>query len=209
MAAEIKELKNELNRITDLLKLAVKNMYGKSSEKICIDCYDQLSFLGDDEAEKSELPKPPKTVVNSHVRAEKRSYAEMYGDLPADVIEYDVDDKACEKCGSEMVQIGYDSLTAHIHICRRNIYFRRLKNQHFSLPPIVISANSTSLPSASSSNRSSQYLRLLRFIPLSALHTRWLFPLPLNFCTISAHFSALLILFPPISMLFLFILSCG
>jgi len=50
-----------------------------------------------------------KTTVNSHVRAEKRSYDEMYGNLPADVIEYDVDDKSCEKCGSEMVQIGFDS----------------------------------------------------------------------------------------------------
>lgn len=52
MAAEIKEFKIELTRITDLLKLAVKNMYGKSTEKICIDCYDQLSFLSDDEAKK-------------------------------------------------------------------------------------------------------------------------------------------------------------
>ena len=32
MAAEIKELKIELNRITDLLKLAVKNMYGTKAE---------------------------------------------------------------------------------------------------------------------------------------------------------------------------------
>ena len=109
MAAEIKELKIELNRITDLLKLAVKNMYGKSTEKICVDYYDQLSFFCDDEAKKNELPEPEKTVVNSHVRAEKRSYNEMYGNLPADVIEYDIDDKTCEKCGSEMVQIGYDS----------------------------------------------------------------------------------------------------
>jgi hypothetical protein len=62
MAAEIKELKLELTRITDLLKLAVKNMYGKSTEKICVDNYDQLSFLGDDEAEKNELPEPEKTT---------------------------------------------------------------------------------------------------------------------------------------------------
>lgn len=109
MAAEIKELKIELNRITDLLKIAVKNMYGKSTEKICIDNYDQLSFLSDDEAEEVQLPEPEKTAVNSHVRREKRSYDEMYGNLPADVIEYDVDDKVCEKCGSEMVQIGFDS----------------------------------------------------------------------------------------------------
>lgn len=33
----------------------------------------------------------------------------MYGNLPADVIKYDVDDKNCGKCGSEMVQIGCDS----------------------------------------------------------------------------------------------------
>lgn len=112
MAAEIKDLKIELNRITDLLKLAIKNMYGKSTEKICIDNYDQLSFFCDDKAEEVQLPEPEKNIVISHVRATKRSYDEMYGNLPADVIEYDVDDKNCEKCGSEMVQIGFDSYFA-------------------------------------------------------------------------------------------------
>ena len=60
MAAEIKELKNELNRITDLLKLAVKNMYGKSTEKICVDHCDQLSFFSDDEIKEIQLPEPEK-----------------------------------------------------------------------------------------------------------------------------------------------------
>ena len=59
MAAEIKELKNELNRITDLLKLAVKNMYGKSTEKIC-ENYGQLSFFGDDEIKEIQLSEPKK-----------------------------------------------------------------------------------------------------------------------------------------------------
>ena len=98
MAAEIKELKNELNRITNLLRIAVKNMYGKSTEKICIDYCDQLSFFGDDEIKEIQLPEPEKTTVNSHTRAGKRSHDEMYGNLPADVIEYDIDEKDCEKC---------------------------------------------------------------------------------------------------------------
>ena len=109
MASEIKELKNELNRITDLLRIAAKNMYGKSTEKICIDYCDQLSFFGDDEIKEIQLPEPEKTAVNSHTRAGKRSHEEMYGNLPVDVIEYDIDEKDCEKCGTEMVQIGYDS----------------------------------------------------------------------------------------------------
>ena len=109
MAAEIKELKNERNRITNLLRIAVKNMYGKSTEKICIDYCDQLSFFGDDEIKEIQLPEPEKTTVNSHTRAGKRSHDEMYGNLPADVIKYDIDEKDCEKCGSELTQIGYDS----------------------------------------------------------------------------------------------------
>lgn len=49
-AEEIKELKTELNRITEFLKLAGKKIYGSSTERISED-YGQLSFFTDSETE--------------------------------------------------------------------------------------------------------------------------------------------------------------
>ena len=106
---KIKELTNELNRVTELLKLAGKKMYGSSTEKICDD-YDQFSFFDDEyECEITE-PAVPDTV-KTYQRTPKRSFEEIYSSAPSDVIVYDVpeDERLCEKCNTEMVSMGYDS----------------------------------------------------------------------------------------------------
>lgn len=104
-AAEIKELKNELNRVNELLRLAVKKAYAPSSERI-EDC-GQLTLF----EEKEEKPIPIKREVKAYLRAPKRSYEEIYKNLPVEIKEYDISDaeKICERCRSEMVCIGYDS----------------------------------------------------------------------------------------------------
>ncbi len=105
--AEIKELKNELDRVKDLLKLALKGKYGASSEKV--EDREQLTLFEDEENKVTSAP--VKREVKSYTRAPKRSYEEIYKDLPVEIKEYDIPDaeKICEKCGTEMVCIGYDS----------------------------------------------------------------------------------------------------
>lgn len=104
-SVEINELKNEVSRLSELIKLATNKIYGASTEKICED-YDQLSLFGADFEEEILQEKVP---VAPHKRAPKRTMAEMYSKLPATEIVYELEDKACPKCGTEMVRIGYDS----------------------------------------------------------------------------------------------------
>lgn len=106
-AKRAKELEIELNRITELLKLAVKKTYAPSSEKG--ETSGQLSFLEEDE--NKEKPAPKKCEVKSYSRAPKRSYKDIYKNLPIEIKEYDISEteKICEACGTEMVCIGYDS----------------------------------------------------------------------------------------------------
>lgn len=69
--AEINELKNELNRVNELLRLAVKKTYASSSERI--ENCGQLTFFEENE----ENPAPIKREVKSYLRASKRSYKEI------------------------------------------------------------------------------------------------------------------------------------
>lgn len=103
--AEINELKNELDRVNEMLRLAARNTYAPSSERI--ESSEQLTLFEENE----EKPAPAKREVKSYMRSPKRSCEEIYKDLPIEIKEYDISDaeKICERCRSEMVCIGYDS----------------------------------------------------------------------------------------------------
>lgn len=107
-AEEIKELKTELNRITEFLKLAGKKIYGSSTEKLCED-YGQLSFFEEETEEVSV--EYPKTKVTSHERRKHRTFDEKLKNAPKTVIVHELteEEKICPKCGSQMTVIGYDS----------------------------------------------------------------------------------------------------
>lgn len=102
---ENKELKSEINRLNELLKLAVKKTYAPSNERF--DSNEQLTLFGEIE-EEAVLPK---RKVKEHFRSQKRSYEEIYKNIPTEIREYDITDeeKICGRCQSEMVCIGYDS----------------------------------------------------------------------------------------------------
>ena len=107
LSVENKELKAELSRKTELLKLAASKTYGRSSERILLDD-SQLSFFTDEET--AAIKEEPVTVVEKHIRRRKRTYKEIYGDLPETEVIYDLreDEKICERCGSEMTLLKYN-----------------------------------------------------------------------------------------------------
>ena len=72
---------------------------------------------------------------------------------------------------------------SHINICRGNVNLFRVDSQHLFSPPNTNSEKYTSFPSASSSARSIQYLRVLRFMPFSRQNFRPLSLLSVNFLT--------------------------
>ena len=105
--AENKELKAELARKTELLKLAASKTYGRSSERIVLDD-SQITFFTDEET--AAIKEEPTTVVDKHIRRKKRTYKEIYGNLPETEVVYDLreDEKKCERCGSEMTLLKYN-----------------------------------------------------------------------------------------------------
>lgn len=104
---EIKELKAELERVKELLKLALKEKYAPKSEKADID-NGQLSFY---EYEETPTETVPVQIVKAYTRKEKRTYEEIYKNLPVSEIVYDLseEEKYCNSCGKEMTFMGYDS----------------------------------------------------------------------------------------------------
>ena len=72
---------------------------------------------------------------------------------------------------------------SNINICRGNVNLFGVDSQHLFSPPNTNSEKYTSFPLASSSARSIQYLRVLRFMPFSRQNFRPLSLLSVNFLT--------------------------
>ena len=68
----------------------------------------QITFFTDEEI--TAIKEEPTTVVETHVRRRKRTYKEIYGNLPETEVVYDLreDEKKCERCGSEMTLLKYN-----------------------------------------------------------------------------------------------------
>lgn len=118
---EIKELKEELNRLTEFLKLAGKKIYGSSTERMSED-YGQLCLFEEDEEEQTECI--AETNVNSHTRKKRCTLEEKLKNIPKTIIVHKLteEEKLCPRCGEEMTVIGYDSfiqveyIPAHIEV---------------------------------------------------------------------------------------------
>ena len=81
-----KEYKVELDRITELYKLAVDRLFGKKTEKIEFVPDGQLSFFA--EIRNDITTDTPKQLVAAHTRAKKRTFKQIYGNLPTKIEYY-------------------------------------------------------------------------------------------------------------------------
>lgn len=109
----INELTNENNRLLALLKLSKKKLFGASGEQIA-NGYEQLSLFNEAEKERTPLepePEPEEVIIPKHTRKKKRSYDEIYKDLPIEEVIYDIpeEDKLCNKCGAELTFLKYET----------------------------------------------------------------------------------------------------
>jgi len=109
----IKELKNENKYLYELLKLSKKKMFGTSGEQVA-QSYGQISLFNEAEEEKAVLEPEPQieeVIIPKHTRKKKRSYDEIYKDLPVEEVIYDIpeEDKTCKKCGEELAFLKYET----------------------------------------------------------------------------------------------------
>ena len=110
---QVKTLKSENNNLMELLKLSKKKMFGASAEKVA-QAYGQISFFNEAEQERTLLTPEPKIeeiVIPKHTRKKKRSYEEIYKDLPVEEVIYDIpeEDKTCNKCGEQLSFLKYET----------------------------------------------------------------------------------------------------
>jgi len=111
--SQIKTLKAENNNLMELLKLSKKKMFGSSAEKVA-QAYGQISFFNEAEQERTLLTPEPEIeemVIPKHTRKKKRSYNEIYKDLPVEEVIYDIpeEQKKCNKCGEQLSFLKYET----------------------------------------------------------------------------------------------------
>ena len=66
---------------------------------------EQLSLFNEAETE-ARREEAEDVAVPAHKRRKKRSRAEILKDLPIEEVIHEVEDKTCNKCGSEMKTVG-------------------------------------------------------------------------------------------------------
>lgn len=114
-----KEQKAEIDRLGALYKLALERIFGKKSEKIIIEAVGQLSFFDgivcENEIVIEQLEK--EQPVAAHTRRKKRTFEEIYRDLPSEVVPYALTDeeKVCTRCGGDMYMLPPDTRYEIIH----------------------------------------------------------------------------------------------
>lgn len=115
LSDENKELRVELDRVNELLKLAKDALFGKKSEKLVIVPDGQISMFP--ESENEIVIEPPKKRVKEHYRAPKRTFEQIYGNLPTEEKYYELseEEKICTRCGSKMHEFGYETHTEIDH----------------------------------------------------------------------------------------------
>lgn len=100
-------LKEEMALMQSQLDWFKRQMFGRKAEQssVIFEGVEQLPLFSDDK------PIPEKTVeetvtVPEHKRRKKRTFEEAMKDLPVEQVVHELEDRTCDKCGSEMIEIG-------------------------------------------------------------------------------------------------------
>ena len=109
LQAEITTLKEEMALMQSQLDWFKKQMFGRKSEQssVIIEGGEQLSLMPDEKAASVKTSEETITVPE-HKRKKKRTFEEAMTDLPVEKVIHELEDKTCDKCGAEMVEIGVD-----------------------------------------------------------------------------------------------------
>ena len=120
-------LKDELSVLKERLAWFEKQVYGQKSEKseVVLETAEQLPLF--DEAEQTadvNLKNPEYIDVKASKRV-KRTRDEIYADLEVEEVVHEVEDKTCDKCGSEMVAIGKEKIRDELVYVPARMFLRR------------------------------------------------------------------------------------
>ena len=107
LQTEITTPKEEMALMQSQLDWFKKQMFGRKSEQssIILEGGEQLTLMPDEKAI-SEKDHEETITVPEHKRKKKRTFEESMADLPVEKVIHDLEDKTCDKCGAEMIEIG-------------------------------------------------------------------------------------------------------
>ena len=108
LTAEIDDLRAENEWLRHQVDFLKKSVFGSKSEKKVFhntEDAEQLTLFNEAETE-ARREEPEEITVPEHKRKKKRSRAEILKDLPVEEVVHEVEDKTCDKCGSEMKTVG-------------------------------------------------------------------------------------------------------
>lgn len=120
-------LKDENAELQERLAYLEKVVYGQKSEKseVVLHAGEQISMFDEAEQESDVNSKPLQmTEVKSHKRT-KRTRDEIMADLPVEEVFHTVEDKTCDKCGSEMTVIGREKIRDELVYVPARLFLRR------------------------------------------------------------------------------------
>ena len=127
LAAEINALRAENERLQQQVEMLRKAAFGQRSEKKVLhntENPDQLSLFNEAETE-ARREEAEDVAVPAHRRKKKRSRAEILKDLHVEEVIHEVEDKTCDKCGSEMKTVGKEFVHDELVYVPAKLFIRK------------------------------------------------------------------------------------
>ena len=133
LAQENAALRNEVNILKEQLALLQeqfdwlkKQVFGRKTEQtsVIMDGGTQLSLFPDEKEQAVSVPEKM-IVVPEHKRKAKHTHDEWMSNLPIKEERHEEEHPVCEKCGSEMVEIGEEKAYDELVFVPGEFYVRR------------------------------------------------------------------------------------
>ena len=109
---EISVLKEEMAVMQSQLDWFKKQMFGRKTEQtsVILEGGEQLSMFPKNENEKRHVTVNNEETITipEHKRKKKRTFEEAMCELPVEEVVHELEEKICDKCGAEMVEIGVE-----------------------------------------------------------------------------------------------------
>ena len=123
----INEMRDELERLRNIIRLANKARFGSSSEKAKYIVNGQMSLSNEAEALADETepePAPETVVVEKHTRKPKRTKEQLAETLPVEeiILEIPEEERKCNICEGEIHPIGKTFVRRELNIIPAKAY---------------------------------------------------------------------------------------
>ena len=127
LAAENDVLRAEIERLQQQVDMLRKAAFGQRSEKKMLhntENPEQLSLFNEAETE-ARREESEEVTVPAHKRKKKRSRAEILKELPVEEVIHEVEDRICDKCGSEMKTVGKEFVHDELVYVPAKLFIRK------------------------------------------------------------------------------------